>query len=139
MIAKLITVIVIMSMLGSAAYFIYEAGADGVRSDMAEVVKIAVEKARKNERLKQGKVNELIQTQHDELAVINDRLNNDIDKLRNRPSRRHMSNKSKAECSGTTGESLSSEDGRFLVREATRADRLRTALKTCYKYADTIN
>ena len=126
-------------LITAVGWFSYEAGADGVRSDIAEVVKIAVEKARENERLKQEIVNELTQTQYDELAVINDRLNNDIDKLRKRPSRRHLSDKSKANCQGTTGESLSSEDGRFLVREATRADRLRIALKTCYKYADTIN
>ncbi len=137
-IAKLIIIIVIMSMLGSAAYFIYEAGADGVRSDMAEVVKIAVKKAREEERVKQETVNEIAQKQYIEMAAINATLNNSIDRLRKRPSRRHLPDKSKANCQGTTGESLSNEDGRFLVWEATRADRLRIALKACYKYADTI-
>jgi len=126
-------------LITAVGWFSYEAGADGVRSDMAEVVKEAVKKARENERLKQEKVNELTQTQYDELASINMRLNSDIDRLRNRASRRHLSNKSKAECKGTTGAELSKEDGGFLVWEAARADKLRTALKACYKYADTIN
>jgi len=119
-------------------WFSYEAGADGVRSDMAEVVKEAVKKAREDERLKQEKVNELTQTQYDELADINKRLNNDIDRLRNRASRRHLPNESKAKCKGATGAELSKEDGRFLVWEAARADKLRAAIKACYSYADTI-
>ena len=137
-IGKIIAIIVILSMLGTAAWFIYEAGADSIRVDMAKAVKKAVKKAREDEQKKQDKVNEIAQKQHDEMAVINDQLNVDLDRLRDRPDRRHLPDDTKANCKGTTGAELSAEDGRFLVRETARADKLRTALKACYSYADSI-
>ncbi len=137
-IAKIIGIVVIMTMLGAAAYFIYEAGADSVRVEAAEKVKKATAKARKEEQDKQGKINEINQKQYDSLVNINANLNTDLNGLRKRASRRHLPKNSKSVCKGVTGEHLSSEDSRFLTREAARADRLRTALKACYKYADTI-
>ena len=130
--------IAIISMLSGGAWFIYEAGKDSIRSDMAEVVSIEVAKARKDEKLKQDKVNAIIQKQYDDLNTINSNLTTSLDRLRKRTSRKDVSRDTQANCKGTTGAELSSEDGGFLVREASRADRLRTALKACYNYADSI-
>ncbi len=99
----------------------------------------AAVEARKQEREKQGKVNDTLQTQADEMATINARLVNDIKRLHQRESRRHLPETTEARCKGVTGASLSSPDAEFLVREAARADRTRTALKTCYGYADTVS
>lgn len=125
-------------LIAVTAWFSWNASADHTKAKMADVIKAAVKKAREEEQVKQEAVNEIAQKQYDEMAAINNTLNNSIDRLRKRPSRRYLPDKSKANCQGTTGESLSNEDGRFLIWEATRADRLRIALKACYEYADTI-
>jgi len=135
---RIIAIIVILSMLGAATWFVFEAGADSVRADMAETVAAAVKKARENEQKKQEKVNAIAQKQYDEQASINNQLTADLISLRNRPSRRHLPDNSRAACKGTTGAELSRQDSDFLVREAARADGLRTALKACYTYADSI-
>ncbi len=135
----LIGAIGISLLITVVGWFSWNAGADSTKAKMADVIKEAVKKAREQEQIKQGKVNEIIQKQYTDITAINDSLNASIDRLRNRPSRRYLPDKSKANCKGTTGESLSSEDGRFLIWEATRADRLRIALKACYKYADTVD
>jgi len=135
---KIIAIIVVLSMLGAATWFVFEAGADSVRADMAETVRIAVKKARDKEQAKQEKVNEIAQEQYDEMAAINSRLNGDLVRLRNRPSRRHVSDNTGIACTSATGAELSRQDSDFLVREAARADRLRTALKACYTYADSV-
>jgi len=105
---------------------------------MAETVQKAVKKARADEQKKQEKINATIQKQYDEQAAINDRLNDDLNRLRKRPDRRHVPDNTDATCQGATGAELSRQDSNFLTREAARADRLRTALKTCYTYADTV-
>ena len=56
-------------------------------------------------------------------------------KLRNRTSRNdNQANNGQ----GATGMSLSAEDATFLIREAARADGLRTALEACYKQYDEV-
>ena len=135
---KIIAIIVILSMLGAAAWFIFEAGADSIRAGTAETVRLAVKKARETEKKKQEKVNATIQKQYDEQAAISARLSSDLVRLRNRPSRRYLPDNSRAACKGATGAELSRSDSDFLVREAARADKLRTALKACYNYADSI-
>lgn len=125
-------------LFGLYTWFIYGAGQDSIVAGMAETVQTAVKAARADEQLKQDKINTIAQEQYDEIAIINNRLNTDLDKLRNRPNRRHLPESARANCKGVTGAELSSEDGRFLVREAARADRFRTALKACYRYADSV-
>lgn len=120
------------------SYFVYKAGQNSIIAGMADTIAEEVKLARKQEQIKQEKVNAVIQKQHDELVLINNSLNNDIERLRKRPSRADMSGKPKINCKGVNGTSLSFEDSRFLIREAARADKIRIALKACYKYADTI-
>jgi len=132
---------IVLALAGFAKWAHYTIDIGGFNRCSAETltnVNNAVAAARKDEQLKQGKVNAAAQTQLNELNDINNRLNDDLDGLRKRATRRQPKGKSKAICEGATGKSLSSEDAGFLTREAARADKIRTGLKTCYKYADTI-
>lgn len=133
-----VAAIIMLSMLGTAAYFIYVAGQDSIRAGMAETVSKAVKAARKDEQEKQGKINEALQIQYNKMAGINSQLTDDIARLRNRPDRGHLPDDSRANCKGATGAELSAADAEFLTREVARADRLRTALEACYTYADSI-
>lgn len=126
-------------MLGTGFFFTYEAGKDSIRADMAVAVQKAVKVARENERKKQDEVNAITQTQYNNVAAINDQLNADLIRLRDRTSRGQLPNNSKANCKGTSGTELSGEDAGFLARESARADRLRAALEACYNYADSLN
>jgi len=99
---------------------------------------VATKKARKEEQAKQEKVNAIAKVQYDEVSTINATLANDIARLHKRERRRYKPKKSSIKCKGTTGASLSGEDAEFLTREAARADRIRTGLKACYKYADEV-
>ena len=70
-----------------------------------------------------------------QINAINNQLADALIKLRNRTSR----NDNQANTGqGATGMSLSAEDATFLIREAARADGLRTALEACYKQYDEV-
>ena len=70
-----------------------------------------------------------------QINAINNQLADALIKLRNRTSRNdNQANNGQ----GATGMSLSSEDATFLIREAARADGLRTALEACYKQYDEV-
>ncbi len=135
---KIIAVIVILSMLGAATWFVFEAGADSVRADMAETVRQAVKAAREAEQKKQEKVNDIAQEQHDEQTRINGRLTADLIELRDRPSRRHLPGGTGTACKGATGAELSRPDAEFLTRFAARADKAQTGLAACYKHIDDV-
>jgi len=133
---------IILAIAGFAKWAHYTIDIGGFNRCSAESltnVNTAVAAARKDEQLKQEKVNAAAQTQFDELNDINSKLNDDLDGLRKRATRRQSKGESKTICEGATGESLSSEDAGFLTREAARADALRIGLKACYTYADTIS
>lgn len=136
---KIIAYIVILSMLGAAAWFIFDAGVNSERANNTRNINIAVAAARKDEQFKQGKVNDAVQKQFNELNDINSKLNGDLDKLRKRAARRQPASGTNTICEGATGKSLSSADAGFLTREAARADKLRIGLKTCYDYADSVS
>jgi len=70
-----------------------------------------------------------------QIQSINDQLANALMQLRSRPSRSQYSTNNGQD---GTGRSLSAEDAEFLIREATRADQIRTALDACYKQYDSI-
>jgi len=116
----------------------YNAGWDAASVEILESTALAVETARKAEQEKQEKVNAALQKRFDDANIINGRLNASLDRLRNRPKRVSLSETALANCKGVTGKELSSEDGRFLTRESARADRIRSALETCYTYADAV-
>ena len=69
-----------------------------------------------------------------QIRNINNQLADALVSLRQRPNRSESANNGQ----GGTGLSLSSEDATFLVREASRADQLRTALDACYKQYDAV-
>lgn len=76
-----------------------------------------------------------------QIASLNSRLGTALDGLRQRPPRTPNTSEGASptgSCTGTTGASLSREDSEFLVREAARADSLRTALDQCYKQYDEV-
>jgi hypothetical protein len=70
-----------------------------------------------------------------QINAINNQLADALIQLRSRTSR----NDNKAnDGQGGTGRSLFAEDAEFLIREAARADQIRTALDACYKQYDEV-
>lgn len=98
----------------------------------------ATKKAREEEQDKQEIANAISKQQYDDVSTINATLIADIAKLHKRESRRNLSKDSKPRCSGAIGSDLSRQDSEFLTGEAARADKIRTALGACYKYADEV-
>lgn len=72
-----------------------------------------------------------------QINAINARLADALISLRNRPSRPQTQASSSAACG--TGATLYAEDGEFLIREAARADEIRSALQACYDQYDSIS
>lgn len=117
----------------------YDHGYSTCTADNLLAVNKAVEEDRKAEKLKQGKIDEETKKQFDAQRRINRNLINDLSKLRERASRKQQTDKSKLVCEGASGADLSAEDAGFLTREAARADEIRTGLKACYNFADTLS
>ena len=70
-----------------------------------------------------------------QITSINSQLLDAVSQLRSRPSRTQGA----ANGQDGTGRALSAEDAEFLVREAARADKLRTSLSACYNQYDSLN
>ena len=70
-----------------------------------------------------------------QIASINAQLVDAIGELRKRPSRTQAASNGQ----GGTGATLFAEDAEFLIREAARADQIRTGLEACYKQYDSIS
>jgi hypothetical protein len=100
----------------------------------------ASELAREREKVMVESADRLRKEKDAQIANLNSRLGTALDGLRQRPQRSPSPEGSPASCNcqGATGASLSREDGEFLVREAARADSLRTALDQCYKQYDSV-
>ena len=73
---------------------------------------------------------------NDQINVINTQLANALVELRNRPSRPKSETTNASTCG--TGATLYAEDGSFLIGEAARADKLRSALQACYEQYDSL-
>jgi hypothetical protein len=71
-----------------------------------------------------------------QINAINAKLFTALSELRSRPSRSQYSSNIGQD---GTGRSLSAEDAEFLIREAARADQIRTGLEACYKQYDSIS
>ena len=69
-----------------------------------------------------------------QIQAINNQLVDAISQLRQRPNRAQSANTG----SCGTGATLSAEDAEFLIREAARADQIRTGLDACYKQYDSV-
>ena len=101
----------------------------------------ASELARQREQVMVSSADKIRKEKDAQIASLNSRLGTALDGLRQRPPRTPSTPKdspASCNCSGATGTSLSREDSEFLVREAARADRLRTALDQCYRQYDSI-
>ena len=73
---------------------------------------------------------------NDQINVINTQLANALVELRNRPSRPKSEATNASTCG--TGATLYAEDGSFLIGEAARADKLRSALQACNEQYDSL-
>jgi hypothetical protein len=72
-----------------------------------------------------------------EIKVINNKLQSALSELRQRQERPSSADTAR-DCKGATGAELSRQDAEFLIREAARADQLRSALELCYRQYDTV-
>ena len=70
-----------------------------------------------------------------QIASINNSLADALIKLRERPNRAQNTTNGQ----GGTGATLFADDATFLVREAARADIIRTGLAACYDQYDALN
>ena len=95
-----------------------------------------VANARLKEHQLQDATDQIRKDKDAQINAINNQLANALIELRNRPSRA-----SKVSVNGQvgTGTTLFAEDAEFLIREATRADQIRTGLESCYKQYDSIS
>ena len=100
------------------------------------ITKIAEQKViQEKQQENQAQTDLIRKAKDDQIAYINNQLADALVSLRSRSSR---SQYSAVNGQDGTGRSLSAEDAEFLVREATRADEIRTALDACYKQYDSI-
>ena len=94
-----------------------------------------IKNAREKEHQMQDATDQIRKDKDAQINAINNQLANALVELRSRPSRTsQISNNGQS----GTGLSLSAEDAEFLIREATRADQIRTALDACYKQYDEV-
>jgi hypothetical protein len=94
-----------------------------------------VANARAKEHQLQDSADQIRKDKDAQINAINNQLANALIELRNRPSR---ANKVSSNGQSGTGLSLYAEDGSFLEWEAARADKLRSALDSCYKQYDEV-
>jgi len=94
-----------------------------------------VANARLKEHQLQDATDQIRKDKDAQINAINNQLANALIELRNRPSRA-----SKVSVNGQsgTGATLFAEDAEFLIREATRADQIRTGLEACYAQYDAV-
>ena len=91
--------------------------------------------AREKEHQIQDATDQIRKDKDAQINSINNQLANALIELRSRPSRTsQVSNNGQ----NGTGSTLFAEDAEFLIREATRADQIRTALDACYKQYDEV-
>ena len=91
--------------------------------------------AREKEHQIQDATDQIRKDKDAQINSINNQLANALVELRNRPSR---TNQISSNGQSGTGATLFAEDAEFLIREASRADQIRTALDACYKQYDEI-
>lgn len=97
-----------------------------------------VKNAREKEHQQQDAADQIRKDKDAQITAINNQLADALVQLRNRPSRPSQvseNGQSSAEC---TGAQLYREDSDFLQREATRAETIRIALKSCYAQYDEV-
>lgn len=86
------------------------------------------------EREYQATADKIEKEKNAQINNINAQLVDAISELRKRPSRADKAGNGQ----GGTGATLSAEDAEFLIREAARADKIRSGLDACYQQYDSI-
>jgi hypothetical protein len=115
--------------LGGVGYGKYESYKfDKYKSD--EIIN-----AREKEHQIQDAKDKIEKDKNAQITAINNQLADALVQLRNRTSR---ANQSADNGKSGTGATLYAEDAEFLIREASRADIIRTALDACYKQYDAV-
>ena len=112
----------------TAGYKWEKANFDAYKLEQAETT-------RKKEAEHQAATDQIRKDKDAKIADINNKLVDAISELRNRPSRPAEITSNGQSC---TGRSLYAEDGSFLIREAARADIIRSALEACYNQYDSV-
>ena len=93
------------------------------------------ELTRQKEAEHQAATDQIRKDKDAKIADINNKLVDAISELRNRASRPAEITSNGQSC---TGRSLYAQDAEFLIREAARADTIRTALEACYNQYDSV-
>ena len=91
--------------------------------------------AREKEHQIQDATDQIRKDKDAQINSINNQLANALVELRSRPSR---TSQISSNGQNGTGSTLFAEDAKFLIREATIADQIRTALDACYKQYDEV-
>ena len=92
--------------------------------------------AREKEHQIQDATDQIRKDKDAQINSINNQLANALVELRSRPSR---TSQISSNGQNGTGSTLFAEDAEFLIREAARADQIRTGLEACYKQYDSIS
>ena len=95
-----------------------------------------IKNAREKEHQMQDATDQIRKDKDAQINAINNQLADALVQLRNRPSR---TSQISSNGQNGTGSTLFAEDAEFLIREATRADQIRTGLESCYKQYDSIS
>jgi len=82
----------------------------------------------------QAAADKIEKDKNDQINAINTRLANALVQLRKRTARPTIETPQATACG--TGTTLYAEDSEFLIREAARADQIRSALEACYNQYD---
>ena len=128
-------IVALLAIAGSAAGGYFKGHHDASQAWQLSVTEDANAALKAQQKL-QEQVNAItVQSQKDKSAIAG-RLAAALDELRNRPLR--LSESARAACDGVSGRELSAPDAGFLVREASRADRLRTDLDACQKWVKAV-
>jgi Tfp pilus assembly protein PilX len=138
---KLVVCAVLLALLGVQTMRLNHAHMERAQLEAqhAEAARKAEADARATERKWQDQANETTKAKDEQILNINARLADALGELRNRPSRPAGDVPSTSStCKGTTGAGIYAEDAAVVIREAARADRLRTALAACYSQYDQI-
>lgn len=138
---KLVLCGVLLALLGVQQVCIDHAHAEvaSLREQYAEAARKAEADARATEHKWQEQANETTKAKDEQILNINARLDDALGELRNRPSRPTGDVPSTSSTSkGATGAGIYAEDAAVVIREAARADRLRSALAACYSQYDSL-
>ena len=95
-----------------------------------------IKNAREKEHQMQDATDQIRKDKDAQINAINNQLADALVQLRNRPSR---TSQISSNGQNGTGSTLFAEDAEFLIREAARADQIRTGLEACYKQYDSIS